>query len=93
MSFIAGLLFLVVFILLFGVFFVIALVSRGAYFLRRLFFPNSGPGQHQQTDSSQSYRQTQTRDGITIIDQRSPEDSQKKIFAPDEGEYVEYREE
>ena len=93
MSFIAGLLFLVVFILLFGVFFVIALVSRGAYFLRNLMFPNSKFRQKHQTTSAQGYRQTQTHDGVTIIDQRSPEDSQKKIFAPDEGEYVEYSEE
>jgi len=40
---------------------------------------------HQQTT-------TRTSDGITIIDRRPPEETEKKIFAPDEGEYVEYTE-
>ena len=33
-----------------------------------------------------------TSDGVTIIDDRSPSDANKKIFAPDEGEYVDYKE-
>ena len=45
-------------------------------------------------DDRQSRQQTTTRtaDGVTIIDRRSQEETQKKIFAPDEGEYVEYTE-
>ena len=44
------------------------------------------------TGGRQTYQQqrtTQTADGVTIIDQRGPEETNKKIFAPDEGEYVE----
>ena len=45
--------------------------------------------QHRQTSG---YRSTQTRDGVTIVDHRSPDEANKKIFAPDEGEYVDYTE-
>ena len=46
------------------------------------------------TGEGKQYQQTTTRtsDGVTIIDRRSPEEANKKIFAPDEGEYVEYTE-
>ena len=37
-------------------------------------------------------RTTQTSDGVTIIDQREPNEADKKIFASDEGEYVEFEE-
>ena len=42
--------------------------------------------------SRRGSRTTTTSDGVTIIDQREPEQTNKKIFAPDEGEYVEYTE-
>jgi len=44
-------------------------------------------GQQQQ----QTRRTTTTREGVTIIDERSPS-NQRKIFAEDEGEYVEFEE-
>ena len=47
---------------------------------------HTNDGQHQHTT-------THTSDGVTIIDRRSPEETNKKIFQPDEGEYVEYTEE
>lgn len=37
-------------------------------------------------------RTTQTSTGDTIIDTRSPDQMNKKIFGSDEGEYVEYEE-
>ncbi len=74
------------------------LLGKGIDLIRRLFGlePKSrfrwnvniktGDGQdHQQTT-------TCTSDGVTIIDRRSPKETEKKIFAPDEGEYVEYTE-
>jgi hypothetical protein len=44
-------------------------------------------GQQQQ----QTRRTTTTREGVTIIDERS-QSNQRKIFAEDEGEYVEFEE-
>ena len=72
------------------------LLGKGIDIVRRLFGlePKSrftwnvnmrtSDGQHRQTT-------TRTSDGVTIIDRRSPEET-KKIFAPNEGEYVEFEE-
>ncbi|MBR1416103.1 MAG: DUF4834 family protein [Prevotella sp.] len=38
-------------------------------------------------------RTTRTAGGVTIIDDRAPEKRDKKIFAQDEGEYVDFKEE
>lgn len=38
-------------------------------------------------------RRTRTTSGETIIDTRNPEHANRKIFAKDEGEYVDFREE
>ena len=38
-------------------------------------------------------RTTYTADGVTIIDHRDPSEVNKKIFAQDEGEYVDFKEE
>ena len=45
------------------------------------------------TATGDSYRTTQTGDGVSVEDRRSSEEVRQKIFAPDEGEYVEYTEE
>lgn len=41
---------------------------------------------------AQNARRTQTTSGTTIIDSRSPEQVSRKIFAADEGEYVDFEE-
>lgn len=45
------------------------------------------------TGNARSDRRTQTASGITIIDNRDPERARRKIFADDEGEYVDFKEE
>ena len=50
-------------------------------------------GQQRQQRRTSNYRTTQTSDGVTIEDRRSPDEAQQKIFAPDEGEYVDFKEE
>lgn len=94
MSFIAGLLFFVLFFLIAIVLFVVVLVLRGLQSVRR-FFHLGGADSQRTTSSGQqqtAYRQTRTADGTTITDHRSPDEANKKIFAPDEGEYVDYTE-
>lgn len=95
MSFIAGLLFFVLFVLLSVALFVVILVMRGIRSVRR-FFHIGGSDSQRATSSGQqqqsAYRYTRTSDGIIITDHRSPDEANKKIFAPDEGEYVEYTE-
>lgn len=73
------------------------LLSRGIDLVRSLLGlkPKSRFRWHVHTrtdDGRQQHTTTRTSDGVTIIDRRSPEETQKKIFAPDEGEYVEYQE-
>ena len=46
----------------------------------------------QQKEQSQQRHATRTAEGVTIVDNRDPNTSNKKIFAQDEGEYVEYKE-
>lgn len=43
------------------------------------------------TYNNQSARTTKTDSGDTIIDTRSPEKANQKIFPKDEGEYVDYK--
>ena len=45
--------------------------------------------QQQQQKEQQARRTTRTAGGVTIIDDRDP-NARKKIFAKDEGEYVDY---
>lgn len=51
-------------------------------------------GQGSQGDQSQKQERStfKTKEGVTIVDERSSQNS-KKIFAQDEGEYVEFTEE
>ena len=46
----------------------------------------------QQTQQPQRPQRTTAQDGVTIEDRRSPERANKKIFARDEGEYVDFTE-
>ena len=45
-----------------------------------------------QKKRQQNRRTTTTSEGITIIDDRDADEAKRKIFAHDEGEYVEYTE-
>lgn len=47
----------------------------------------SGAGQQ-----SSGSRRTQTASGPTVIDNRNPEQTRRKIFSEDEGEYVDFEE-
>ena len=55
---------------------------------------NARNGQGSQGDQSQKQERStfKTKEGVTIVDERSTQNS-KKIFAQDEGEYVEFTEE
>jgi len=58
------------------------------------YFKTTGKQQKQKKQSQQqtNSRTFRTADGITITDQRAP-NRDKKIFAQDEGEYVDFKEE
>lgn len=84
--------------------FVIALVMTAAVvyrLYRRLRknmrdFTNQAMGgftaSSQEDAAHESYSSSTTDAGDTIIDTRSPQDVNKKIFAKDEGEYVDFKE-
>ena len=63
------------------------------------YFKGTGSSRHyhgnqQSRERSQgSKRTTTTASGVTIIDERPREETQRKIFTPDEGEYVDFIEE
>ena len=50
-------------------------------------------GNQQKRERPQESRRTTTAAGITIIDERSREEAERKIFTQDEGEYVDFVEE
>jgi len=52
-----------------------------------------GTNRQQSQQQSTQRRTTRTAEGFTIVDRRDPNKTSKKIFAPDEGEYVEFTEE
>ena len=52
--------------------------------------PSGRKGKQQQRQQSHTTRTTRTADGVTIVDNRQPSEVNKKIFAHDEGEYVDY---
>lgn len=56
------------------------------------YFKGFGRQQSQQKRQSTQKRTTKTADGVTIVDQRDPDKANKKIFAHDEGEYVDFTE-
>lgn len=51
-----------------------------------------GQGRQQYRQGRQQYRQTSDDDEI-IIDRRTPDEMNRKIFSKNEGEYVDYEEE
>jgi len=53
--------------------------------------PNGSKKQQQQSNTH-TRRTTRTANGVTIIDDRDPSVANKKIFAKDEGEYVDFKE-
>ena len=56
------------------------------------YFKGTGKQQQQGNAKKQTQRATfHTKEGVTIVDERTPQ-SNKKIFAQDEGEYVEFTE-
>lgn len=90
------------FIILLGIFIVVGVV---AYKIYRTFHSvkkqfkgfrgqDNGNGQDRQQYGQgwQQYRQTSGDDEI-IIDQRTPDEMNRKIFSKNEGEYVDYEEE
>ena len=52
----------------------------------RIFSSKKNGGAQQQN------RTTRTAEGVTIVDKRDPSTANKKIFAQDEGEYVDFKE-
>ena len=99
LSFLAFLLIALLVIIILVVIVALVLLFKGIDLVRSIFGlkPRNRFRWHvnMHTDDGQGHQQTTTRtsDGVTIIDRRSGEEQQKKIFAPDEGEYVEYVEE
>ena len=89
---------LIGFILLFFVAVVAIVVLKiysGFRRLRQAMKKGGGSGDNgasSKHNTQYSHRTTRTSDGTTIIDRRSPEEANKKIFAPDEGEYVDFTE-
>lgn len=45
------------------------------------------------TGSARTQRTHRAQNGVTVIDQRSPEQAGRKIFSKNEGEYVDFEEE
>lgn len=90
MGFILGIFKFFFFFFLIGLIALGILLFRGVHMFKKM---TRGQGQsQQQRRQTTSYRSTKTRDGVTIVDHRSPDEANKKIFAPDEGEYVDYTE-
>ena len=50
---------------------------------------NKSSGRRQESHTQQRHT-TRTADGVTIVDNRDPNTTNKKIFAQDEGEYVDF---
>ena len=80
---------------------VVYYMRKGIRFVKRVangeaakdYFKHQGNSRKQQRGQRQTNRTTRTADGLTIVDNRSPEKANKKIFAQDEGEYVDFTEE
>ena len=53
---------------------------------------NDTDGKHGQNAQQRQYSSRTTTGGVTIEDRRDPEKANKKIFAHDEGEYVDFTE-
>ena len=88
------------FIILLGIFIVVGVVAykiyRTFHSVKKQFkgFRCHGNGQDRQQygQGRQQYRQTSGDDEI-ILDRRTPDEMNRKIFSKNEGEYVDYEEE
>jgi hypothetical protein len=90
MGFLTFLLKFILIIFLIGLVAVLVMAYKGIRLFRKMTGQGGfGPRQQQK---SNTYRSTQTHEGVTIEDRRSPDEVNKKIFAPGEGEYVDYTE-
>ena len=56
------------------------------------YFKGKGWQRSTGKQQQQQRRTTRTADGVTIVDNRDPNAANKKIFAQDEGEYVDFKE-
>lgn len=56
------------------------------------YFKGSGSQRGRTNTQQEQPRKRTTTGGVTIEDRRTPEKANKKIFAHDEGEYVEFKE-
>ena len=83
MKFILGLLLALLLFVAIGMLVVFYYVRKGISYFRSFGNGQAGGGQ---------YRQRTTSGGVTIEDRRDPERANKKIFAQDEGEYVDFTE-
>lgn len=77
------------FIILLGIFIVVGVV---AYKIYRTFHSVKKQFKGFRGQDRQQYRQTSGDDEI-IIDRRTPDEMNRKIFSKNEGEYVDYEEE
>ena len=85
MKFLLALLLFLTLYILFNIASVVWKVRKG---IRQ--FKDAVKEQSEREASAQRRRTTQTTDGVTIIDDRDPKEANKKIFAQDEGEYVDF---
>lgn len=99
---IGSILLFVLFILLIGILFTIALLRTlyhrsGLSYIVNMFRQKPQDEQSQQQSADGQHRsgtrQTRTSSGNIIIDRRDPEKANRKIFDDDEGEYVDFKEE
>ncbi len=87
MNFILGILLALLLFVVIGMLVVFYYVRKGIRYFR-----NFGNGQtNGEPFRGQARRQT-TSGGVTIEDRRDPDRANKKIFAQDEGEYVDFTE-
>lgn len=84
------------FIILLGIFIVVGVVAykiyRTFHSVKKQFKGFRGQDRQQYGQGRQQYRQTSGDDEI-IIDRRTPDEMNRKIFSKNEGEYVDYEEE
>lgn len=88
MKFLLGLLLFLLLFVVIGMMVVFYFVHKGMSYFRRF---GSGHADGSAFAGRTRHRQT-TSGGVTIEDRRDPERANQKIFAQDEGEYVDFTE-